>query len=79
MSETTPRRVVTGEVSFARWTAQALAVARGLRALPSPSVRCAVPEQTREEAEIEALAVSLGVLAPHSATPSRPSAAGGVR
>ncbi|MFE4089215.1 hypothetical protein [Streptomyces sp. YIM B13502] len=79
MSETTPRRVVTGEVSFARWAAQALAVARGLRALPSPSVRCAVPEQTHEEAEIEALAVSLGVLASHPATPSRPSAAGAVR
>ncbi|AEY93226.1 hypothetical protein SHJG_7960 [Streptomyces hygroscopicus subsp. jinggangensis 5008] len=30
--------MVTGEVSFARWTAQALAATRGLRALRSP--RC---------------------------------------
>jgi hypothetical protein len=79
MFDTTPRRVVTGEVSFARCAAQVLAVARGLRALLFPSARPVVPEQNREEAEIEALAVSLGILAPHPATPSRPTTAGDAR
>ncbi|MEV5343628.1 hypothetical protein AB0K93_34975 [Streptomyces sp. NPDC052676] len=79
MSDTAFRRAATGEVSFARWSAQALAVARGLRVLPSHPTLPAVPEQIPEDAEIEALAVHLGILAPHPAAPSRPTAAGGAR
>ncbi|MFI5682358.1 hypothetical protein [Streptomyces sp. NPDC051636] len=79
MSDTTFRRAAAEEVSFARWSAQALAVARDLRVLPSRPTLPAIPEQTREDAEIEALAVHLGILAPHPAAPSRPTAAGGAR
>lgn len=68
-----------GEAAFNRWTAQAIAITRGLRVLPARPVRTTVTPQSREDTDVEALAVGLGILAPHPGAPGRPTAVGGTR